>query len=131
MMLDALLPKCETSRLVFSNGKYAAYYSDKKQVKFKKIIILVNEKSASCSELLTLCLNKSLNNVVVVGHPTFGKGVGQQVYEDREDKYMIYLTSFYWEVKKTCIAGSRIYPEITVKGSSDSDYFNVVDKQIK
>jgi C-terminal peptidase prc len=127
-MLDILLGQAKTSSLVARNGKAEAYDSDKYQMNFRKIIIMVNENSASSSELLALSLRKHLNNVTIIGHPTFGKGVGQSGFENKNKKYAIYLTSFYWNVENQNISGSRITPDIIVKGSGDKDYFDLVYK---
>ena len=97
-ILDFLLPECVTSNVIYRDGYSRPYYSDEGQTKFKKIIILVNENSASSSELLTLGLKKYLNNVVILGRPTVGKGVGQFTYEDKAKKYMIFLVNHYWNV---------------------------------
>ncbi|MBC8062409.1 MAG: tetratricopeptide repeat protein [Clostridiaceae bacterium] len=125
-ILDVLLPKCTTSFTINRTGSTHSYYSDEKQIKFKKIIILVNEYTASSSELLTLGLKKYLNNVVIIGHTTFGKGVGQLTYDNADKKYSIFLVSFYWNVKESNIAGTGIMPDIAVNGTSDSYYINKV-----
>jgi len=128
-ILDYLLPACTTSYIVYRDGYMYSYYSDATQTKFKKILVLVNEYSASSSEILALGLKKYLNNVVIIGHPTVGKGVGQLAYEDKAKKYMIYLVSFYWNVMEENIMGKKIVPDIYVNGSSDSAYINEVKRQ--
>jgi len=125
-ILDYLLPDCTTSYTIDRNGYIESYYSDDKQQKFNKILVLVDEDSASSSELLALGLKKYLNNVVIVGKPTFGKGVGQNVYEDKNKKYMIFLVSFYWNVLEQNIAGTRIYPDIKLKTNTQAEYEKAV-----
>lgn len=128
-ILNYLLPECTTSYIVYRNGSMYPYYSDKSFIKFKKILVLVNEYSASSSEILTLGLKKYLNNVVIIGHTTVGKGVGQLVYEDKAKKYMIYLVSFYWNVMEENIMEKRITPDVYVKGSDDSSYMKEIKRQ--
>lgn len=123
-MLDTLLPKCTTSFTITRDGTINQYHSDEKQIKFRKIVILVNENSASASEMFSLSLKKYLNNVTIIGHPTRGKGVGQQVIDDYKLKYTIALISFYWNVKEENIAGDKVHPDIVLSGSSDEDYKN-------
>jgi tetratricopeptide (TPR) repeat protein len=125
-ILDLLLPSCTPSFTINRNGTMHSYYSDENQIKFKKITILVNEQTASSSELLTLSLKKYLNNVVVIGHTTYGKGVGQLTYDNKDKKYSIFLVSFYWNVKERNIAGTGIMPDILINGSSESDYMNEI-----
>lgn len=128
-ILDYLLPACTTSYIVYRDGYMYSYYSNDAQIKFKKILVLVNEYSASSSEILALGLKKYLNNVVIIGHPTVGKGVGQLVYEDKAKKYVVFLVSFYWNVMEENIMGKNIIPDVYVNGSSDSAYINEIKRQ--
>lgn len=130
-ILDYLLPECTTSYVIDRNGYIDSYYSNENQISFRSILILVDENSASSAELLTLGLKKYLNNVVVIGKPTFGKGVGQNIYEDKNKKYMIFLVSFYWNVKEENISGSRIYPDVKINSNSNEDYIRAIKAQIK
>jgi|LSQX01.2.fsa_nt_gb tetratricopeptide (TPR) repeat protein len=127
-MLDLLLPECTTSYLIYRDGYIEDYISDRNQVKFKNIFIMVNENSASSSEVLALGLKKYLDNVYIVGRPTLGKGVGQIVYENKAKKYMIYLVSFYWNVKEENVSGGKIRPDIYVSGNSDQSYIDAINR---
>lgn len=129
-ILDYLLPDCTTSYTIDRNGYLDSYYSDDKQVRFKKILVLVDEDSASSAELLALGLKKYLKNVVIIGRPTFGKGVGQNVYEDKKKKYMIFLVSFYWNVREENIAGTRIYPDVNIRSRTEKAYEKEIRKQL-
>ncbi|WP_162463412.1 S41 family peptidase [Paenibacillus psychroresistens] len=116
-MLDALLPKYVTSTLIYADGYTDSYYSDASQIKFNKIYILVDEHTASAAELLTLGLKTYLSNVTVIGRNTFGKGVGQQVFEDKKSKIMVFVVNHYWNVKEKNIMNAHITPDIYVKGN--------------
>lgn len=130
-ILDMLLPDCTTSYLINREGRVKSYYSGEGQVKFKKIILMVNEYTASSSELLALGLKQYLNNVTIIGHPTLGKGVGQMSYENKAMKYCIFVVNFYWNVKEKNISGDRIHPDIIVTGNSLDNYMNTVNSIIK
>lgn len=52
-------------------------YSDYPKYKFDHIVILVNEDTASASEVLASCLKEQLDNVQVVGTKSYGKGTVQ------------------------------------------------------
>lgn len=130
-ILDYLLPNCVASNTIYRDGFSDSYTSNDYHVKFKKIFVLVNEGTASSSELLALGLKKYLNNVTIIGKPTLGKGVGQHVFENKAKKYAIFLVSFYWNVREQNIMGSRIYPDIEVKGDTEADYLEVLNKQLK
>jgi tetratricopeptide (TPR) repeat protein len=127
-LLDLLLPKCTSSYLVYGDKYKYSYTSDSKLLKFKKIIVMVNENSASSSELMSLSLKKHLNNVTIIGHKTFGKGVGQETYENINKRYVIMLTSFKWYVENTSIMLTKVIPDVTIRGSKDKNYFDYIDK---
>jgi tetratricopeptide (TPR) repeat protein len=129
-ILDLLLPKCTTSYLIYRDGYMDSYYSDDNLVKFKRIFVFTNERSASSSELLALGLKKYLPNVTIVGRPTLGKGVGQTVYENKSKKYLIYLVSFYWNVKEKNIMGQKITPDVRVNGNNTANFIKAIEKQI-
>lgn len=62
--------------------------------KFKKIVVLVNENSASASEILTLALKESAN-ATVVGAKTYGKGTVQET-KMLDSGAMVKYTTSYW-----------------------------------
>ena len=129
-MLDYLLGSCVVGNLIYRDGTTAPYYSDDDAVTFEHIYILVNENTASSSELLTLGLKKYLANVTVIGQPTFGKGVGQTVFESEKDRIAVLLVNFYWNVKEENIMNSSIKPDIRLSGSTEQ-YLKKVDTLVK
>lgn len=130
-ILDLLLPECVTSTLISKDGYTYNYYSDDSQIKFNKIYIFVDEYSASASELLTLGLKTYLNNVTIVGSNTYGKGVGQTVFEDKERKLLIYLVNQYWNVREQNIMNTGITPDVYVKSNALEDYMKKIDDTYK
>lgn len=125
-MLDILLPECVTSTLIDKDGYTINYYSDASLIPFKEIYIFVDENSASASELLTLGLKTYLDNVTVVGRNTFGKGVGQYVYEDQQNKLLLLVVNHYWNVRQTNIMDVGIAPDIYVSGYELDDFLNAI-----
>ena len=63
---------------------------------FEKIIILQDENTASSSEILIGALNDNLDNVVLLGETTYGKGIGQNTVPLKNGFYFI-ATMFSWE----------------------------------
>lgn len=126
-ILDLLLPESTASYLINRDGDKIDYYSGESYSKFNKIFLLVNGHSASSSELLALGLKKHLNNVTIVGQPTFGKGVGQVSYENKSRRYSIFLVNFYWNVKDKNIVNDKIYPDVPVYSEKYEDYIKVVN----
>lgn len=82
--------------------------------KFDKIAILINEYSASASEVLTLALKDNLN-ASVVGIKSFGKGTVQET-EILSSGAMVKYTSAYWlGPKGESINEKGIEPDIEEK----------------
>ena len=125
-MLDALLPELVTCTLIDKDGYTYNYYSDAEQISFRKIYIFVDENTASAAEMLTLGLKTYLDNVVIVGRDTFGKGVGQRVFEDAKQRIMVYVVSHYWNVMQNNVSNLRITPDIKIKGNSLESYMKQV-----
>ena len=63
---------------------------------FDKIIILQDGNTASSSEILIGALRDNLDNVVLLGETTFGKGIGQYTVPLKNGFYFI-ATMFTWE----------------------------------
>lgn len=85
--------------------------------KFNKIAILVNEYSASASEVLTLALKDNLN-ANVVGTKSFGKGTVQET-EVLSSGAMVKYTSAYWlGPKGESINEKGIEPDIEEKDTN-------------
>lgn len=62
-----------------NNGKQTTEVSNgSKKFTFENIVVLVNEQTASASEVLTAALSAHLDNVTIVGTNTYGKGTVQQ-----------------------------------------------------
>lgn len=127
-ILDVLLPESTICTSFDRDGYNLSYYSDASQLKFKKIYILVDENSASASELVALSLKSYLSNVTILGRDTFGKGVGQIAYEDKSRNLMVLLVSNYWNVREHNIMGSNIKPDIYMKSDELEDYFAIINE---
>ncbi|WP_379136280.1 tetratricopeptide repeat protein [Paenibacillus sp. sgz500958] len=130
-MLNVLLPEYVTSSLIYNDGNTDSYYSDASHIDFKHIYIFVDEYTASAAELLTLGLKSYLNNVTVIGRNTFGKGVGQLVFEDKKNKIMVFVVNHYWNVKQNNVMNSHIKPDITVQGNNLEAFMVPVKKALQ
>lgn len=125
-ILDLLLPELVTSTLIYRDGTSYSYYSDPDQISFRSIAVFVDENSASAAELLTLGLKTYGDRVTVIGRTTFGKGVGQLVFEDKQHKVMLYAVNHYWNVMQNNITDTRIVPDIKVTGNQLESFMNKV-----
>ena len=93
------------------------------------IVLLVNENSASASEVLTGALKDNLN-ATIVGMTTFGKGRVQQT-KRLEDGSMVKFTSAKWlRPNGECIDNIGIDPDYEVDLIQDEDG-NWIDAQFE
>lgn len=63
----------------------------------------------------------------MVGRETFGKGVGQRVFEDKREQVAVYVVNHYWNVMQNNVSNTRITPDIRVKGNALESFM----KQVK
>lgn len=97
------------------------YKDETDESKNYKIAIIVNNGSASASEVLAAAL-KDHNKAVIIGETTYGKGKVQMTGE-LEDGSMYKYTSAKWlRPNGNCIDEVGIEPDIKV--SFDNNYLN-------
>ncbi|MDO4979036.1 MAG: S41 family peptidase [Candidatus Saccharibacteria bacterium] len=93
------------------NNTYAS--RDKNVFKDMKTVVLVNESTASASEIVAGAL-KDYGKATIIGKTTFGKGVVQQML-NVEDGGILKVTIARWYTPNgTSINGSGIKPDIEV-----------------
>ncbi|WP_240839798.1 S41 family peptidase [Acidaminobacter sp. JC074] len=126
-ILNVLLPDLLISQMIYKDGYSYPYYSDKSMVSFNHIYVLVNEDTVSASELLALGLRTFLEDVTIIGQTTYGKGVGQDVFEDRINKRIYYIVSHYWNVREQNISEIGITPDIIIDGHELNDYLSEIN----
>ncbi len=90
-----------------------------KAIRDKKIkmntVLLVNQFSASASEILTGALKELADNVKVVGCSTFGKGVIQTLYGLSDGSGIKLTTEEYFTPNHNEINGKGITPDVEVE----------------
>lgn len=101
------------------NGIVSKYESKTNKIKdFKKIVMLVNESSASASEVLTLALKENLN-AIVVGKKTFGKGTVQDKSTLSNGSIVKFTTSYWLSPNGNSINKVGIDPDYEVDGEDE------------
>lgn len=83
-------------------------------IKDKKIIVLVNEHTASASEILA-CSLKDNNKATIIGTKTYGKGVIQTVFSLSDGSGLKITTAEYYTPNGETIHKVGITPNIEVK----------------
>lgn len=93
------------------------------------IVLLVNENSASASEILTGAL-KDYDYATVVGENTFGKGIVQNVIPLDDGSGVKLTISEYFTPKGTNIHGVGIAPDVEVELDIDKFLEEGIDTQL-
>jgi C-terminal processing protease CtpA/Prc len=73
-----------------------------------------------------LGLKTYINNVTIIGDNTYGKGVGQLVFEDKSRKLMVFLVNHFWNVREQNIKETGITPDIHIISDDLNDYLDII-----
>ena len=106
------------------NGKITAYIASKEYGTFKitePYVLLVNEGSASASEILAGALKESAN-AKLIGSKTYGKGTVQSVVDVSKNAELKYTTAKWLTPNETWIHKTGIEPTEAV---SMPEYYNI------
>lgn len=87
-MMSMFLDKSKVIYQIENKGKTTKYYSSGTETKKYPIVVLVDEASASASEMLAATLKESYG-ATVVGKTTYGKGTVQELLDSNENQYKI------------------------------------------
>lgn len=77
-VINLLVPAKETYSITYNNGSKDTFYSDGQDYTFKKIIVIVNENTASSAEVFAGVIKEN-NLGTIVGTLTYGKGTSQDI----------------------------------------------------
>lgn len=102
----------------FTDGKEIEYVLEKNGseiYEFDNIVVLVNENTASASEVFALALRENLG-ATIVGNTTFGKGTVQtQVQDGVDNSFLKYTFAKWYSPKMENIHKEGIKPDELVK----------------
>lgn len=124
-MLDRLLPKGLLVYTKTKDGKEKEYTSTDKEVFAKPIVVLINENSASASEIFAGAM-KDRKAGVLVGTKSFGKGIVQKIYPLDDGSAVKLTNSEYFTPNGNNIHGVGIMPDIEVEAEEGT-----VDAQLQ
>lgn len=110
---DMLLERGIIVNIIGRQGKIVEVASGA-PITHKPIVVLVNEESASASEILTGAL-KDNNRAVIIGTTTFGKGLVQEIYGLPDGRSAIHITvSRYQTPSGTDVNKVGVKPDVNV-----------------
>ncbi len=109
---DTLLPEGTIVYTEDKNGNREDLYSDASMLGIP-LVVLVNEYSASASEVLT-CAIQDYGVGTIIGEQTYGKGVVQTLYPLRDNSAIKVTISRYYSPNGTSIDGVGATPDIVV-----------------
>lgn len=122
-ILDLLLPKGDVLKMVYNDGNEKVYKCDDSDEISKPLVVLVNEHSASASEILSSAIKDSKKGILI-GQKTYGKGIVQEVQKLGERGAMSITVAKYYTMSGVEIHKNGIEPNITI--SLDEKYKNEI-----
>ena len=123
-LLESAIDMCnefleEDELIVYTEGKYRSkkeYFSDENgRLKQIELAILINEGSASASEIVSGCM-QDLDRGIIIGKRSFGKGLVQEVIPLSDGSAVTLTTQYYYMPSGRCI--QKPY------GSSELEYLS-------
>lgn len=133
-VLDDILPK---GMMVYTEDKWGnrqEYKSTDEKVLSVPIAVLINENSASASEIFAGAV-KDRDYGTLIGTKTFGKGIVQGIQEFTDKTAVKLTTSRYYTPSGVCIQGKGIEPDIELDyeflGKEGQEYSYNLDNQIQ
>ena len=89
--------------------------TDAQKYKFNKIVILINRNSASAAESFTAALGDNLDNVIVVGENSYGKGVAQKTITFNDGSSFRYTYAEYLRPNGMKLHEVGVAPDVAAK----------------
>ena len=127
---DMLMPKGLIVYTLDKAERKLTWESDDENALNMPMVVLVNSKSASASEVLTGALKDS-GCAVIVGEKTFGKGIVQDVYSLKDGSAVKITSRKYYTPSGNNIQGIGIEPNVTVEFDSDRAANEKYDNQLE
>ena len=109
---DELLPQATIISVRDKNGNEKQYTRDSKSMDFP-MAVLVNQNSASASEILTVALKEN-QRAAIIGEKTYGKGIIQSHFNLSWGGYLKLTTASYYSPDGNAIHEVGVMPDIEV-----------------
>lgn len=130
---------CDTARQILPEG-VIVYTVDKDGKESERtcdgvnmidipLVVMVNEKSASASEIFAGAV-QDYRVGTIVGVPTFGKGIVQDAFRLSDGSYLRLTVSHYFTPARNDIHKVGIKPDVLVKQPEDADHDVQLEKAL-
>lgn len=119
-MLDLLLPEGDVAYAKFKDGSEVVICSSDEKELDIPTVILVNENTASASELFSSAM-RDFDKAKLVGTKTFGKGIMQNTIGLSNDGGLTLTVAEYRTAKSECFHGEGLYPDYEVELPEGTD----------
>lgn len=132
-ILDEILPEGLIVQTEDKNGSRREIESDGKRQIDMPLVVLVNESSASASEIFAGAV-QDYGIGKIVGATTYGKGVVQEIFELKDGTCVKLTVSEYFTPKGRSINKTGIEPDVEVEyeaDESDPEADNQVDAAVE
>ncbi len=129
-ILDSILPEGTIVYHEDKNGQREEYKSDEEHKIEVPLAVLVNDNSASASEIFAGAV-KDYGIGTLVGTTTFGKGIVQQMVSLGDGSAMKVTISKYYTPSGVCIHGTGIEPDIQVEFDAEAYEKDESDNQLQ
>ena len=111
------VPRGVITTLKFKNPNSDIIYRSYLENNPYKMVVLVNEVTASASEILAGALQD--NGIILIGRPTYGKGVFQKTYNLKNGGMIKITTGQYLTPSGACIDKIGLKPDFDVSGDEE------------
>lgn len=130
-VLDEFLPEGTIVYTEDKNGnRVETKKSDEEHQFTKPLAVLVNEKSASASEVFTGAI-QDYGTGTIVGTQTYGKGIVQTLFSLSDGSCLKITTAQYFTPNGRNIHGTGITPDIVLKKTEDGQTDNQLEKAME
>lgn len=123
---DMMVEKDKTLLITASKNKeeHITKAKEEKEINLP-IVILVNENTASSSEILTAGIKENNSDVTIIGKNTYGKGVIQTIFNLTDGSGIKLTTSEYYTPKHNVINKVGIKPDIEVEFPEEENLYAI------
>lgn len=123
---DMMVEKDKTLLITASKDKEEHITKAKEEKNINiPIVILVNENTASASEILSSAVRENNENVKIVGKTTYGKGIIQTLYKLTDGSGIKLTTNAYYTPNHNEINKVGIKPDIEVELQEGENFYSV------